>query len=151
MPGNKPEGESKTIKKTVKKLKNSQSRRNVKSRKLINMSRKSLEVAIKCGVQINMVIFDPRTNRMEERFTTENFDLQAVNRIKNARSMIGRKNFKFKSLNVSAQMGHLLHEVSDTDNAPSPTNQDKHNNLRNQWKPKDLEVKQIFKITRHDR
>ena len=61
------------------------------------MSKKGLEVALKCGVMINMVIYDPRTNRLEERFTDDAFDFNAVNQMKQNQKMVGRKNFKFKS------------------------------------------------------
>lgn len=85
---------------------------------------------------INMVIYDPTTNRMEERFTTDGFDLDAINHIRNSKKKIGRKNFKFKTLNVSNKMGHMLQEISESDNGTEHAASAKLRNIRDQQKPK---------------
>ena len=95
-----PTKKNQVSKKSVKKITNSQSRKNVKSRKLQQIAKKSLEAAFKCGIKINMVIYDPSTNRMEQRYTEDGFDLDKVNEIKRNREIVGRKNFKFKSQNI---------------------------------------------------
>ena len=113
------------------------------------MSKKGLEVALKCGVMINMVIYDPRTNRLEERFTDDAFDLNAVNQMKQNQKMVGRKNFKFKSQNISKEMAHVLKQESDMDDGTDEACVvKKHPNLLNQNKKKEQISPSIFKITK---
>lgn len=69
------------------------------------MSRKSLDVHQKCGIQVAMIIYDPSTNRMEERYTDPEFSMQKMHQMAKQRPKIEGKPFRFSTLNISKKFG----------------------------------------------
>ena len=70
------------------------------------MSRKSLDVYNKCGIQVTMVIYDPSTNRMEERFTDAKYNMSNMHKMAKEKRKVGEKPFRFSTLNISQKFGN---------------------------------------------
>ena len=65
----------------VKKIEKQSTRYQVKYRKLKALMKKSLELSIKCGLNINILVFDPTKNEIQERYTDDSFCLEEVNKM----------------------------------------------------------------------
>ena len=59
------------------------------------ISKKSVEMAIKTGVMVNVTVYEPRTNRMEERFYGQGFTSWAIKELKEKRADVNGKRFFF--------------------------------------------------------
>ena len=51
---------------------------NTKFKRLRTILKNSVEIGIQCGISINVMVFDPRLNKLREHYTDKNVSLANV-------------------------------------------------------------------------
>ena len=80
--------------------------------------KKSLELSIKCGLKINIMVYDPTQNMLQERFTSDDLNLEAINVLVHKSESQNHRNFKFTSMNIQTQMQDLVERETGNDDEP---------------------------------
>ena len=59
-------------------------KKNTKCRRGKNLMKKSYELSVLCGLQVNVIIYNPKNNKIQEYSSSAEFTLEKVHEIINA-------------------------------------------------------------------
>ncbi len=59
-----------------------------KSRRSKNLMKKSYELSVLCGLNVNLIIYDPKRHKMQEYSSNPNFTLEKINELIYPKHMI---------------------------------------------------------------